>query len=597
MAKYIDLLNIVDQLRFEAPITNKRYNPDEANVEQVSQARSRAYIHLFLKVKFGLTDFDSREDIITDGPSDGGIDAYYIDRENRAIYLIQSKFRNTDYNFENKEISPEELLSMDIDRILEGEENDANGNRYNGKILGLIRNLCDISDLPKYTFKVIILANLRKCLANKIKRLTGGYAADIYDNERVYNELVFPLISGTFFNVKELKITINVDKESAGHRIQYYPETKYGECTVNALYVPTIEVAKILSKYKNSILKYNPRSYLDLQSGSINSKIAGSIENLSTNEFALFNNGITMLSDNTIYSDQVGKRNKAEIIVTNPQIINGGQTAYTLSILYDKHLREDTLNVFENKEVMLKIISFNNGEADYRIDDKLKLIEDISIATNQQSPVNEADRRANDKIQIELQRKIFEDFGLYYERKRGEFSDGIRNKYIHRNQIIDRERFLRICLAAQGEPVRARSSNANKLFEKDRFDSILPDLLNYRKYVYGYLAFEKISSFSSSSANVNDIARYAIACVVSQRYNDSIRPSDFEDSVLGNLQEVIGQWDDFEQYVRKEPTNRQYYFREVFDRETGEKTIETNWASYYKGRTLNSDLKNFFIYN
>lgn len=92
MAKYIDLLNIVDQLRFEAPITNKRYNPDEANVEQVSQARSRAYIHLFLKVKFGLTDFDSREDIITDGPSDGGIDAYYIDRENRAIYLIQSKF-------------------------------------------------------------------------------------------------------------------------------------------------------------------------------------------------------------------------------------------------------------------------------------------------------------------------------------------------------------------------------------------------------------------------------------------------------------------------------------------------------------------------
>ena len=596
MGKYNDLVNIIDSMRKEAPETYKRYWPSSTEDDKLMHARSRAFIHLFLKVKFGLTEFVDREALITDDPSDGGIDAYYIDPVDKVIYLIQSKFRNSDSNFQSKEIALQDILAMDINRIFDGEETDESGTSYNGKILNFIEKINDISDMPKYTRNVILLANVKKNLAPQLKRLTGGYNVEIYNFERVYNELVFPLISGSYYNIKELKITLNVDKDSAGHRIQYYPETKYGECTVNALYVPTIEIAKILSKYKNSILKYNPRSYLDLQGGSVNAKIAYSIENIQTNEFALFNNGITMLSDETEYSDKVGKRNKAEVIVTNPQIINGGQTAYTLSILYDKHKLDNTLDIFDEKEVLLKIISFDNAEDESRLDAKLKLIEDISIATNQQSPVFEADRRANDAIQIQLQKLIFQDFGLYYERKRGEFGDGIRQGYIHRSQIIDRERYLRICLAVNGEPVRARSSNANKLFEKSIFDTILPDTSNYRKCIYGYMAFERIPQFSSPSTNVSDIARYAIACVVSQRYAQDMNPIDYEEKVMQDLEDVINRWPDFEKFIRNDETNRSYYFREIYDSNTGERTVETNWASYYKGRTLNRDLHLYFGY-
>lgn len=594
MSKYNDLVNIIDSLRNEAPAEYKRYHPAIDDNDALMQARSRAFIHLFLKVKFGLTEFLEREAFITDDPSDGGIDAYFIDKEDKIIYLIQSKFRNSDSNFQSKEITLQDLLAMDINRILDGEETDESGTPYNGKILGFIEKLGEISDMPRYTRQVVILANVKKSIAPQLRKLTGGYSSEIYNFERVYNELVFPLISGSYYNIKELKITLNVDKDSAGHRIQYYPETKYGECTVNALYVPTIEIAKILSKYKNSILKYNPRSYLDLQGGSVNSKIAFSIENIQTNEFALFNNGITMLSDETEYSDKVGKRNKAEVIVTNPQIINGGQTAYTLSILYDKHKLDNTLDIFDKKEVLLKIISFENPGNDSQLDAKLKLIEDISIATNQQSPVFEADRRANDAIQVQLQKLIFQDFGLYYERKRGEFGDGIRQGYIRRSQIIDRERYLRVCLAAKGEPVRARSSNANNLFAKAVFDSILPNTSNYRKCVYAYMAFERVTQFSSSSSNVNDIARYAIACVVSQRYTDVLNPANFEQDVMQNLEDVITRWPEFEKTIRNDETNKKYYFREIYDPNTGERTVETNWASYYKGRTLNSDLRKYF---
>ena len=592
MSKYDDLVNILDTLRYEAPKENKRYYPDQNDLEKVNQARSRAYIHLFLKVKFGMTDFVQREALVTDGPSDGGIDGYYIEQENKTIYFIQSKFRPTDNNFRNKDIALEELLAMDVKRVMEGEDKDENDNPYNGKIQGLIRQISEISDMPNWQTKVVLLANVKQSLFPKLRRLTGGYGVDVYNYDRVYSELVFPLVSGTYFNIRDLKITINVDKNSSGHRIQYYPMTKYGECTVNALFVPTLEIASILSKYKNSILQFNPRSYLDLQNGNVNSKIAYSIENIETNEFALFNNGITMLSDETRYSDTVGKRNTAEVLITNPQIINGGQTAYTLSILYDKHKETGALDIFKEKEVLLKIISFNENEGS--VSDKLKLIEDISIATNQQSPVNEADRRANDKVQVKLQKQIFADFGLYYERKRGEFGDGIRKKYISRSKIIDREQFLRICLAVADDPVGARSKSQSKLFDKRTFDTIMPEDLDYRRCMYSYLAFERITDYTSSSSNVKNLARYAIACVVSHRYNEHINPSDFDDSISRELSEIISRWEDFEKSIRSDETNKKYYFREVYDQKTGEKTIETNWGAYYKGRTLNQDLKKYF---
>ncbi len=91
------------------------------------------------------------------------------------------------------------------------------------------------------------------------------------------------------------------------------------------------------------------------------------------------------------------------------------------------------------------------------------MIEDNSKATNQQSPVTEADRRANDKVQIELQEKIYEEFGLYYERKRGEFGDGLHHGYITRDEIIDRELFLKVCLAAQWHIATATISKVDIL--------------------------------------------------------------------------------------------------------------------------------------
>lgn len=94
MYKYKMLEHVLDSICLEAPENLKRYKEDSDSKKL--QARSLAYIHLLLKAKFNLTSFDERERYITDGGYDGGIDAYYIDKENKIIYFIQSKYRNTE---------------------------------------------------------------------------------------------------------------------------------------------------------------------------------------------------------------------------------------------------------------------------------------------------------------------------------------------------------------------------------------------------------------------------------------------------------------------------------------------------------------------
>ena len=125
---------MLDKLRIEAPEVYKKYYPQEGETEKLNQARSRAYIHLFLKVKFGFLDFLDREEKITDASEDGGIDAYYIEENEKIVYFVQSKFRITKKNFESKDITLEEILSMDIDRITDGETKQENGIAYNNKI-------------------------------------------------------------------------------------------------------------------------------------------------------------------------------------------------------------------------------------------------------------------------------------------------------------------------------------------------------------------------------------------------------------------------------------------------------------------------------
>jgi len=378
---YKTLLRTLDGLCREAPHNFKAYHPRSSDINRVNQARAKAFIHLFLKVRFGVADFAARHEYICDGTQDGGLDAYFIDRDNRTITLLQSKFRTTEGNFEAKSIDAGELLRMEVARISKGERTDSNGTPFSSRIIAFQKKIADIRDIALYKWKVVILANVHHVNEEQMRRLVDNMDFEVFDFSRTYRELVFPLVTGAYFNPSEIVIRINLGRK-AHPQLNQDVETSLGPCNIRILYVPTFELAQVMAKYRNALLRYNPRNFLSLSGNEVNASIKDTIINTTQNEFALRNNGVTILAEYSSVTDRTGVSGEGQLIIKDPQILNGGQTATTLAMMSE----DASIGVaaFDAKEVLLKIIERPKNKSEQELAD---FIENISDATNKQSRI------------------------------------------------------------------------------------------------------------------------------------------------------------------------------------------------------------------
>lgn len=571
----------------EAPVSYRSYH-DSKNDEQVIQRRALGFIHLYLKVKFGLAEFSTRHAQITDGTQDGGIDAYHIDDDNKKIYFIQSKYRANEKNFEGKKIDADELLSMDISRVTKGYTDDAKGVPYNTKIMSLQQKLRDIRDIAKYEYIVILLANVKHDDA-QIRRLIENCEYQIFDYEKSYTDLVFPMSTGTFYDPEEIKIRINLHEKSSP-KLRQAVDCDFGRYSVTVIFVPCLEIAKILSRYKNSVLKYNPRCYLSLAKNSVNEKIKQEVTASRKNNFALLNNGITILADNLEISESTGELNAGQLILTQPQILNGGQTAYTLSLIYDD-IKDNDYTVLSDKEVMIKIITRikTDEEFDHRF------VQMISNATNQQSEVIEADRRSNHSIQLNLQKEIFKNYGYFYERKNGEFFEGTHNKIINKSIIIDRLDFIKAVYAYKGEPAAARRANDKELFKEAKFSEILGGTLAFHEQFFAYMIFqllvEQETKFTKKYDSVDTYGhaitygKWAVIYAISlKKLSIPDKFQEMRELAESQVTQALKRWPEFDEFIKTKNRGTKYFT---------DKT--SNFELYYKVNALDNDIKEFFL--
>ena len=471
-------------------------------------------------------------------------------------------------------------------------------------ILRMQKKIQEIDDIGRYNYKVIILANLKEKKNKYIKKLTGGFAGDIFNFSRCYNDLVFPVVSGCFFNAEEIKINLSLtNKEGNEGRIGYTVNTEFSDCKILVSFVPLIEIAKMLYKYKNSVLKYNPRCFLGLKNNQVNPQIANTVRNKITNEFALFNNGITILSDDTQINSKVAKKDRAQLIIMNPQIINGGQTAFTLASLYEECIEDENYSIFNEKEVLVKIITFideqsNKDNSEIIKQKKLKLIESLSHATNEQSVVNEIDRRSNEKILVNYQQCIYNDFGLFLNRKQGEFYEGINKKYISKKQIIDLSTFMRIAVSISGDAKKARQSSDIVLFRENNFKQYFKNEKDYKKYVYGYYCYQYLLEIEKQEENYGmdkygnalRYGKYAVINIASRKFSKDLDITEYGYSVNEAIEQTLAKWIVFENQVIEKQSNKDYFYE--YQEEDNIKTIY-NFDGYYKGKTINKDLEEF----
>lgn len=596
LGKYDILVNTLDNICNNAPVEFSSYNLSGKNAEEINAIRSQAYIHLYLLVKFGLQDFKERQKLITDGSNDGGIDAYYIDKHKRIVYIIQSKFRTNEENFENKEIAPIEIAKMEIKDILDGKDKGSNGASYNGKIKGFQRKLREIENIGLYDFKIILLANLySKDNVRVVNSLFSGFKYQVIDYNSAYDELVFPLCTSTYFQ----NDTIVIDKDIKGITDTYtiqFEETSYGKCSVMLMFVPLVFIAEIVDKYKNSILQLNPRNYLSMSNNSVNKSIMESIKS-ENQDFALLNNGITMLCSSFTSTSNNGLEDSTRIHIEDPQIINGGQTAVTLS----KALENTPL--LETKKVLLKVIAtfkedkerlYEDKNKEERLQSYISFINSISDATNKQTKIAEDDRRSNLKIQRELQGKIYQKYGLFYERKSGEFEEALKYKIIPKDQILRRDKFLRSLTAINGNCGEAMGSSKDQLFELDNFCNTINESTQIELAIYAYMIYQKANKLELSRkkekpadwGNGTRYGKYALVYAVGIMTAHLISPehslNEIENLAESSLRMVLNQWAKFEEFVQRKPSNTTYF---------GD---DKSFSNYYKSNNVNNDIKEYW---
>lgn len=574
---YETLLRTLDALRKEAPKTFKSYHPKQDDLEKINQARATAFIHLFLKVRFGIGDFAKRHEFICDGSQDGGVDGYFIDTEARCITLIQSKFRTTEKNFHEKSIEASELLKMEVARISKGEKLDSNGNAFSARISAFQRKISEIRDIALYDWKVVILANLKGVNDEQLRRLIDNMEYEVFDYPRTYNELVFPLTTGTSFTPSNITIKINLGKKQQP-QLNHDIETSLGICNIRMLYVPTIEIARFTSKYRNALLRYNPRNYLSLARNDVNQSIRDTIKNTTKNEFSLRNNGITILAEYSSVTDRTGVTGEGQLIINDPQILNGGQTATTLAMMLDDP--DIGVSAFEPKEVLLKIIERPKGKSEEEL---AEFIESISDATNKQSKIVEADRRSNDPRLINLQTYFYKYFCLFLERKRGEFQYGLDEKVILKSEIIDRVVMARALTAYAGDPPRARSSQ-DRIFEEEGFDKLLLNLDNssvaLAYFALGAIEDEELMSSHLVKPYSIRYGKYAMLMATSKLLNKEIPESKHIKIEARKLvSSAASKWNAFEEFASSNKANSKYMQENGF-----------NFDGYYKGSTVASDI-------
>ncbi len=481
----------------------------------------------------------------------------------------------------------DDLLKIQLQRITKGQQIDVESRApYNEQIRRFQRTLSKLKKISSYKYKIVLLGNTSSIKPEHIERLCERKPVEHYDFHRVYKQLVFPLVQASYYGNPDLVVRIShrYIRQEKDH-LDYVVTTRAHRTGVKLLFVPAGEIGRVLFTYKNSILTFNPRSFLELQTNPVNKEIRNSVVSTSLNEFALFNNGITMISDECNINPNIGKRGWAEMELTNPHIVNGGQTAYVLSRIYED-MKKGRLSptTFKGKEVLLRVIELG---ADIRSNrGRANLIDAISKASNAQSKVDEADRRSNEPLQIDLQIRFFDQHGLFYERKRGEFADGINQSYIRRELLVRRDLLMRVALSVEGK-VSLAKSGIRKFFTEAGFKSSPLKVSETTRYVYGYEVLRLLTQLKRVPANkgpsglrkYGTVLRHGQYALISVAVNQCLSLNLTPDEAVELL---LPQWKAFERWVEGRSWNSAYFVGPG-----------GGFISYYKGATVNDDVTKY----
>lgn len=404
------------------------------------------------------TEFNNR--VFNKKIEDCGIDAVYIDTENRVVNLFNFKYREK-YNEESRQHKNDAFISTKFINALINEKYDHLG----GKVKEFAKEIIEkFNSKEEWKMNLYMVTNESKTMINDDKDI--DQLKDLYDLD-VKSIVLDDIVNFMSTRPDDINAKIILSRDA----VLSYTESPLDSSKSYLLNIPVTELIRIscsdkklrensnLQDHKEldkAVLDYgvlfdNVRGYLN--KSKYNNKIYKTLKDEPT-KFFMYNNGITVTAEDIIAKEINGKK-KIDMKIQNFQIVNGGQTLRTIYDFKDEN--SDNLdNYLENAEVLVKI--FKTGKED-------KLKRKISEYTNSQNAISAIDLKSIATEQIEIE-QILDSKNIIYARKIGDTGNEEKS-YDHK---ISMEKFAQILFSMHGNPDKA-SNQKNNLFDK-HYDSI-----------------------------------------------------------------------------------------------------------------------------
>lgn len=375
----------------------------ERYAKELKESEDDAFLYLAASILLGCAPSDIEPEDIVDGRQDKQIDFIHVEDDQEKgeaeITIVQSK--NTRGFGSNIVIQIRNGLSWVFERPKQ-QFTKLDNESFIAKITEL-RQLRSEYGASNLTVRVYHVTN------GDTGELSAEYKEEAQVLTEKYSSLGFAHFEFTQIGAHEL---INMLNEGERNRraidldllVQYdvnrasmmefaQGDTKSLVCTVTAS-----ELAKAAQvEPRDSIFDLNVRPFYGTK-GKVNRDILATCVGQDAPRFWFLNNGVTMVCDSF---DFTRDPDNPILKIRNAQIVNGCQTTVTLRYAFE----EGTLD--PKVRVLLRVYATENQ----------RLVEKITLTTNNQNKVTDRDLRANEPVQRDIERIMLEKYEHFYERK------------------------------------------------------------------------------------------------------------------------------------------------------------------------------------
>lgn len=470
-----------------------RDNPELASV---NKNKFEIAVASFANLKYlnGL-EFDDLVDGIMGNGGDEGIDLCFI-YSNGILVKDENHPITKDSNIKVKffQVKKEDGFSTDgFRKLKEGIEEIFNLEIDLDKLqsIGANQDILEMADLIRKVFRIsrterakfscevyYVTASPEIAVSNKIKHM---------EDELKKNILKIPFEFEYWGAQKLLDLNIKTD-EQIEIRFDSQPlniSEKDIDTTGFAGFVNGNELLKSLidpdGNFKSHLTEGNVRFFLG-EDQKINSSIIDTANDAQrASNFWAMNNGLTIIGDSIVPLDAKGYS------VTNPQIVNGCQTIHCLYFAYSIDQRNklpDSLKVF------VKLVKTENPD----------IQTDIISATNSQNPVKSASLKANDHIQRNIEKLLYEN-GIYYERRVNYY----KRQGITGNKVIGLLKMAQIIHTVVNKESVTAVNDTTTLFDTEtKYNSIFNDKADFELYKFSTILYQKIWTMKNSDIRNNE---------------------------------------------------------------------------------------------